>query len=88
MPTKALKVIAASLIITKPINQANEIEGFFHKITMPKKSKKRPKDMTDQEAAEHLFHPRIVHAVQEHLSNPPKRRAVSKSKPKVKKSAS
>jgi hypothetical protein len=52
---------------------------------MPKKSKKHPKDMTDQEAAEHLFHPKIVQVVHEHLSNPPKRRPVSKSKPKVKK---
>jgi hypothetical protein len=55
---------------------------------MPKKSKKHPKDMTDQEAAEHLFHPKLVQAVHEHLSNPPKRRSVAKPKPKVKKRAS
>jgi hypothetical protein len=55
---------------------------------MPKKSKKHPRDMTDQEAAEHLFHPKLVQAVHEHLSNPPERRSVSKSKPKAKKRAS
>jgi hypothetical protein len=88
MPAEILKVDAASLIVAKLINQTNEIKGFFHKITMLKKSKKHPKDMTDQEAAEHLFHPRIVQAVHEHLSNPPKRRSVSKTKPKVKKRAS
>jgi hypothetical protein len=34
---------------------------------MPKKSKKRPMDMTDEEALKHLFHPDIVKAVQTHL---------------------
>jgi hypothetical protein len=85
VPAQTFKVSAASLIVAKLINQTYEINGLFHKITMPKKSKKHPKDMTDQEAAEHLFHPKIVQVVHEHLSNPPKRRPVSKSKPKVKK---
>jgi len=35
---------------------------------MPKrKSKKHPKDMTDEEALRHLFHPKIVRAVKKHL---------------------
>jgi len=35
---------------------------------MPKrKSKKHPKDMTDEEALRHLFHPKIVRAVKNHL---------------------
>lgn len=33
---------------------------------MPKK-KKHPKDMTDEEALKHLFHPKIVRAVKKHL---------------------
>ena len=34
---------------------------------MPKKSKKHPKDMTDEEALKHLFHPKIVRKVKQHL---------------------
>ena len=34
---------------------------------MPK-SKKHPRDMTTQEAAEHLFHPKILAKVKEHLA--------------------
>jgi len=34
---------------------------------MPRKSKKHPKDMTDDEALRHLFHPKIVRAVKKHL---------------------
>ena len=30
-------------------------------------SKKHPKDMTTKEAAEHLFHPKILEKVREHL---------------------
>jgi hypothetical protein len=32
-----------------------------------KKSKKHPMEMTDEEALKHLFHPKIVKAVQTHL---------------------
>ena len=35
---------------------------------MPKKKlAKHPKDMTDEEALRHLFHPKIVKAVRNHL---------------------
>jgi len=35
---------------------------------MPKKkSKKHPREMTDEEALKHLFHPKIVKAVKNHL---------------------
>ena len=34
---------------------------------MPKKSKKHPMEMTDEEALKHLFHPKIVKAVRKHL---------------------
>jgi hypothetical protein len=34
---------------------------------MPKKSKKHPIEMTDEEALKHLFHPEIVKAVRKHL---------------------
>jgi hypothetical protein len=32
-----------------------------------RKSKKHPMEMTDEEALKHLFHPKIVKAVQTHL---------------------
>ena len=32
-----------------------------------KKLKKYPMEMTDEEALKHLFHPKIVRAVQKHL---------------------
>jgi len=32
-----------------------------------KKSKKHPMEMTDEEALKHIFHPKIVKAVQTHL---------------------
>lgn len=35
---------------------------------MPKKSKKPPMEMTDEEALKHLFHPKIVRAVKTHLN--------------------
>jgi hypothetical protein len=46
---------------------------------MPKKKpKKHPKEMTDEEALKHLFHPKIVKAVKNHLKGhnekPPKTR--------------
>ena len=34
---------------------------------MPKKSKKHPMEMTDEEALKHIFHPKIVSAVRKHL---------------------
>ncbi len=34
---------------------------------MPRKLKKHPKDMTDEEALKHLFHPKIVRAIKHHL---------------------
>jgi len=34
---------------------------------VPKKSKKHPMEMTDEEALKHLFHPKIVKAVKKHL---------------------
>jgi hypothetical protein len=47
---------------------------------MPKKSKKHPLEMTDEEALKHLFHPKIVKAVRTHLKDQtqPKRKAVKK----------
>jgi len=36
---------------------------------MPKKSKKHPIEMTDEEALKHLFHPEIAKAVRQHLKD-------------------
>ncbi|MGO9124072.1 MAG: hypothetical protein ACLP6G_04210 [Terriglobales bacterium] len=45
---------------------------------MPKKSKKHPMEMTDEEALKHIFHPKIAAAVRKHLkgqtAQPPKRK--------------
>jgi len=47
---------------------------------MPKKSKKHPMEMTDEEALKHLFHPEIAKAVRKHLKGQtqPKRKPVKK----------
>lgn len=42
------------------------------------KSKKHPMEMTDEEALKHIFHPKIVKAVTNHL------RGEEKRKPKAK----
>ncbi len=34
---------------------------------MPRKPKKYPRDMTDEEAIKHLFHPKIRLAIHKHL---------------------
>jgi len=49
---------------------------------MPKK-KKHPMEMTDDEALKHLFHPKIVKAVQTHLKDqtPQKPKRDKKQKP-------
>ena len=48
---------------------------------MGKKLKKHPMQMTDDEALKHLFHPKIVKAVQKHVKgqtqNGPKRKRKS-----------
>jgi hypothetical protein len=45
---------------------------------VPKKSKKHPMEMTDEEALKHLFHPEIVKAVKRQVKGqtqkPPKRK--------------
>ena len=45
---------------------------------MPKKSKKHPSQMTDEEALKHLFHPEIVKAVRKHLKDQTKPRKNTK----------
>jgi hypothetical protein len=41
---------------------------------MPKKSKKHPMEMTDEEALKHLFHPKIAKAVRNQLREDEKRK--------------
>jgi hypothetical protein len=46
---------------------------------MPKKKlKKHPREMTDEEALKHLFHPKIVRAVKEHLKRDEKKSSTSR----------
>jgi len=35
---------------------------------MPKKIKKHPKDMTTDELARHVFHPKVLKAVKKHVA--------------------
>jgi hypothetical protein len=49
---------------------------------MPKKSKKHPKDMTDDEALKHIFHPKLVAGVKKHLAE--HNAKVGKSQPRDK----
>lgn len=39
---------------------------------MTKKEPKHPKHMTTQEAAEHLFHPKVLEHAKKSLEHPPK----------------
>ena len=66
-PAQALKVITALLVIPKTFYEFAEVDCFYHEVTMPKKMKKHPSQMTDEEALKHLFHPKIVKAVKSHL---------------------
>lgn len=47
---------------------------------MPKKSKKHPMEMTDEEALKHLFHPEIVKAVRKHVKGQTKQKPKRKRK--------
>jgi hypothetical protein len=47
---------------------------------MPKKSKKHPIEMTDEEALKHLFHPEIVKSVRKHLKDQTKPASKRKEK--------
>ena len=46
------------------------LSGFFHRVTM--KKKKHPKDMTSEELARHVFHPKVVRHAKK-LANPSKK---------------
>lgn len=46
---------------------------------MHKKSKKNAMEMTDEEALKHLFHPKIVEAVQKHVEDQDKPKPKRKS---------
>jgi hypothetical protein len=48
---------------------------------MRKQLKKNPREMTDKEALNHLFHPEIVKAVRKHLKEGKKAHSKRKSKP-------
>ncbi|MGA7380724.1 MAG: hypothetical protein WBX03_07720 [Terriglobales bacterium] len=47
---------------------------------MPKKSKKHPMEMTDDEALNHIFHPKIAKAVRKHLKGQTKQNPKRKRK--------
>jgi hypothetical protein len=47
---------------------------------MRKQLKKNPREMTDEEALKHLFHPEIVKAIRKHAKGEKKTTAKRKSK--------
>jgi hypothetical protein len=60
--------LAALLVIPKLLNQRHQINGSGgHSVTMPKKSKKHPIEMTSDELAAHVFHPKLHKALKKHV---------------------
>jgi hypothetical protein len=57
------------------LNQRYETYSVGHRITMPRK-KKHPTEMTTEELAKDLFHPKILAATKKHI------RKLSEEKPK------
>jgi hypothetical protein len=52
-------------IILDQRHQINRSGG--HSVTMPKKSKKHPTEMTSDELAAHVFHPKVLRAAKKHI---------------------
>ncbi len=67
--------LAALVIGSKLLNQRHQINGSGgHSVTMPKKIKKHPIEMTSDELAAHVFHPKVLKAAKKHIErlNAPK----------------
>lgn len=69
------------VICSELLNQRYEVYGIAHKITMPRK-KKHPTEMTTDELARDLFHPKVLNAAKKHI------RELSNKKPKRPKKSS
>jgi hypothetical protein len=66
--------LAALVIGSEILNQRHQVNGSRgHSVTMPK-SKKHPIEMTSDELAAHVFHPKLLKAVKKHIEqlNAPK----------------
>ena len=74
-----LKIVAAFLVVGKPLNKFAQIDCFNHNVTMPKK-KKHAMELTDEEVLKRVFHPEIAKAVRKHLKGQTKQER--KPKPK------
>jgi hypothetical protein len=72
---------SAVVICSKLLNQRYEVYSVAHKITMPRK-KKHPTEMTTEELAKDLFHPKVLSAAKKHI------RELSDEKPKRTKKSS
>jgi hypothetical protein len=62
--------LTALVIVSKLLNQCHQINGSGgHSVTMPKKSKKHPIEMTSDELAAHVFHPKLHKALKKHVES-------------------
>jgi hypothetical protein len=67
--------LTALVVGSELLNQRHQINGSGgHSVTMPKKIKKHPIEMTSDELATHVFHPKVLKAAKKHLErmNAPK----------------
>jgi len=70
-PAQLSNVCAALIVSAVPMyhrKQINRASHLFHKVTMPKK--KQPKhatEMTTEEAARAVFHPRVLRQAKRHI---------------------
>lgn len=67
-PAKILNGLSALLIIAVLFKQLAQIHLFSHRGTVTKKIKKQPKDMTSDELARHVFHPKVLKAAKKHIA--------------------
>ena len=72
--------LAAPFVGSEVFNQSHQINGSGgHSVTMPKKIRKHPTEMTSDELAAHVFHPKVLKAAKKHIEHldapkpPPKR---------------
>ena len=82
-PAEIRQSLAALVISSELLNQRHQINGSGgHSVTMPRKIKKHPIEMTSDELAAHVFHPKVLKAARKHIErlNAPKSPAKSTRK--------
>jgi len=65
-PAKMYEAFAALLIGAVLFDNGHEIQRGVHRVSMPRK-KKHPKEMTTEELARHVFHPKVLAHAKKHI---------------------